>query len=339
MTKREKPGRPGPNIVVIGGGTGSFAVLQALKRVTKHITALVSMADDGGSTGVLRDEHGTLPSGDVRQCLVALSNSPDLRELFKYRFESGSMEGHSFGNLFLTALEKTTGNFGEAVKTAGQLLNITGRVVPITLDNVRLVLHARGGFTVRGEGKIDVLHFDDTQKKPRLSLEPTAAINPEARQAILDADIVLVAPGDIYTSLGALLVVDGVAEALRQTPATVVYLCNLVVKPGQTDGMTVADHASEIERFAGGPILDYVLYNTATPPEEAMRPYLRSQEFLVKVDPPEVFSPLHYQAVGYPLVDAKPVEPSRHDKLAKHRSFVRHDPDAVVSALERLFEI
>jgi uncharacterized cofD-like protein len=327
-----------PKIVVIGGGTGSFTMLRALKQLTPNLTALVNMADDGGSTGVLRDEHGTLPPGDVRQCLVALSETETLRDLFNYRFESGGLEGHSFGNLFLTALEKTTGTFAQAVKTASEVLNITGAVLPITLDNVRLVLKASDGFTVRGEGKIDVMHFREHRKKPELFLEPAAHINPEARQALLDADLIVFAPGDIYTSLGPLLIVDGVAEALQQTSAVIAYVCNLVVKPGQTDDLTVTGHAAEIERFAGGPILDYVLYNNAEPQQALLRAYEASGEYLVQLDPADVFDAAHYEAIGLPLIADGKVTHNAHDKLASHRSLVRHDSQVVLAAINELIQ-
>ncbi|HEX3568686.1 MAG TPA: gluconeogenesis factor YvcK family protein [Candidatus Saccharimonadales bacterium] len=322
-------------IVVIGGGTGSFALLQRLKAHFVNITALVAMADDGGSTGVLRDELGVLPPGDVRQCLVALSESPKVRDLFNYRFSEGTLSGHSFGNLFLTALEKLTGNFAEAVETASEVLNVRGKVVPITLDNVRLVLHAANGFRVRGEGKIDVMHFADGDKRPQLSLEPRAQINPDAKAAILDADMIVIAPGDIYTSLGPLLIVDGVAEALAAAKATIVYVCNLVVKPGQTTGFHVSDFASEIERFAGGPVLDHVLYNTAQPPKELFERYARESEYLVEPDG-AALRQAHYQAHGAPLIAAMTAARQRGDVLAAHRSLIRHDSEAVAQFLRNL---
>lgn len=330
MTKGQSP-----SVVLIGGGTGSFTLLQALKFATPNLTALVNMVDDGGSTGILRDELGVLPPGDVRQCLVALSRTPKIRDLFNYRFEEGSLGGHSFGNLFLTALEKATGSFAEAVETASEVLNITGKVVPITLDNVRLVLEAGDGFKVRGEGKIDVMHFAEPGQRPKLSLEPRARINPEAREAIRVADLVVIAPGDIYTSIGPLLIVDGVAEALKSTKAKIVYVCNLVVKPGQTDGMSVADHAAEIERFGSSPMLDYVLYNDAQPTPGLMRRYTRDKEFLVEVSPDEL-EEAHYRAIGSPLVADEDAKTNPGDRLAQHRSLIRHNAEATTKKLMEL---
>lgn len=320
-----------PTVVVIGGGTGNFTLLGQLKLYTQNITAIVSMADDGGSTGILRDELGVLPPGDVRQCLVALSpESSKVRQLFNYRFGEGTMEGHAFGNLFLTALEKMTGSFAEAVETASEVLRITGKVTPITLDNVRLVLDVAPGFKVRGEGNIDILHFNKQGTHPTLSLEPVAHINPEAREAILAADLVVIAPGDLYTSVGPALIVDGVTEALARTSATIAYVCNLVTKPGQTDGFTVADYASEIERFAGGPILDYVLYNTAEPNATLFQKYTKQRELPVETGN---LDNVHYKLIGRPFVSNAITAVAANDPLAVHRSFIRHDADAVAQCL------
>lgn len=320
-----------PHFVVIGGGTGSFTVLSGLKQFTHNITALVSMADDGGSTGVLRDELGVLPPGDVRQCLVALSNaSTQLRELFNFRFEEGSLSGHSFGNLFLSAVEKMTdGNFGEAVRLSGELLQISGQVVPITLDNIRLAIRW-GDEVVRGEGNIDVMDFGVQKGKPDLFLEPAGRINPKASKAIAEADVVVIAPGDIYTSLGPLLVVDGVAEALKNTKATVVYVSNLATNPRQTQGFTVADLAAEIERFAGSACLDKVLYNTGKPSPETLQRYQRNGEGMVQLDPSQT---THYEVIGCNLLSSEPPKIRKGDKLAAHRSLIRHNPIALAKAL------
>ena len=253
-------------IAVIGGGTGSFTMLSALKDYTTQIAAIVSMADDGGSTGVLRDELGTLPPGDVRQCLVALSDSPKVRDLFDYRFDEGTFKGHAFGNLLLTALEKVTGDFSEAVETASEILRVNGTVIPATLDNVRLKMEwANKSLILHGERVIDAEFFQHDPRRAELSLVPSASANPTAIMAIEQADIVVIAPGDLYTSLGPLLVIDGIGAALARTNAMTVYVSNLVSKQGQTDTFTVSDHVAEIERFAGQPFLDYVVYNNEQP--------------------------------------------------------------------------
>ncbi len=324
------------SIVVIGGGTGSFTLLQSLKNLTPNITAIVSMADDGGSTGVLRDELGVLPPGDVRQCLVALSEAPqEMRELFNFRFHEGTFSGHSFGNLFLSAVEKMSDNFADGVRMASELLRITGRVVPITLDNVRLVLEYADGSRLMGEGTIDTA-VSIGGREARLALEPAARLNPEAKEAILNADLVVLAPGDLYTSLGPSLIVPGVGESLKASKAKVVYVCNLVVKPGHTDGFTVADHANEIERFAGAEVIDVVLYNTAKPPEIVSERYIEQGEKLVEVNKSEL-ELQHYEAVGMSFIaDVAPRHNVQEGKLATPHSFIRHDSEAVKHALEQL---
>lgn len=327
------PNPKGPKIVMIGGGTGSFTLLKELKNYAQDITALVTMADDGGSTGQLRDEYGVLPPGDVRQCLVALSNSTDqMRSLFNYRFGEGSFEGHSFGNLFLTAVEKMTDDFGEAVRLAGKVLNITGRVVPITLDNTHLVM-LDGNHKVMGEYKIGHTIFKG-KRRPDFSLQPHAWINPDAKQAIAEADMVVIAPGNFYGSLIPALIVDGVAEALQKTTATVVQVTNLVTKPGQTDGWNVTDYISETERFVGKDVIDYVLYNTEKPTKEMLEKYAADGEYPVNFKLSD-FKKTTYKAIGQDLVSNELPELSKNDKL--ERTLIRHDADAVARQLMRIY--
>lgn len=324
----------GAKIVVIGGGTGSFTLLSGLKRYTPHITALVNMADDGGSTGVLRDELGVLPPGDVRQCLVALSDSPKTRDLFNYRFEKGTFKGHAFGNLFLTALEKMTGNFAEAVELASDVLKITGSVEPITLTDVQLCAEGVDGGSVKGE--FTIAHAE-IAKRPKIWLEPDAVANPRAIQAILDADVVVIAPGNLYGSLAPALVVPGVGEALGQTKAKRVYICNLVTKPGPTTGFGVHDFADEVERLAGVEFLDYVLYNTLEPAKDLMDKYAHSGEYAVKIDK-KALDKRHYKAKGLAILDdATWAGAQDSDPLASTRSFIRHNSDAVARQLMRIY--
>lgn len=322
-------------IAVIGGGTGSFTILSDLKEHTSRIAAIVNMADDGGSTGVLRDELGALPPGDVRQCLVALSNTPRLRDLFSYRFEEGTFGGHSFGNILLTALEKTTGNFAEAVETASDILRINGAVIPATLDDVRLRMEwPEASLVLNGERVIDADYFKHDPRRATLSLVPNPSPNSTAIAAIEQADLVIIAPGDLYTSLGPLLVIDGIGDALRRTKATVVYVCNLVTKEGQTAGFTVSDHASEIERFAGGQCLDYVIYNEEKPTASVAERYKAEGAYLVEHDD-VALRQAHYTAVGGHFIGGM-AEEHAADLLPVTRSLIRHDAPAVVRALLRL---
>ncbi len=326
---------PETKIAVIGGGTGSFTMLSALKEHTSQLAAIVSMADDGGSTGVLRDELGVLPPGDVRQCLVALSDTDKLRDLFEYRFNGGTFDGHSFGNLLLTALEKLNdGDFAEAVDTASEILRIRGTVIPATLDNVRLKM-SWGDDTaleLHGERVIDAKYFEQDPRKAELSLTPKPVVNDMAIRAIMQADVVVTAPGDLYTSLGPLLVIDGIGDALRETRATKIYVSNLVSKKGQTDGFTVSDHAAEIERFAGGPFLDYVLYNQQQPSDEVAARYAEEGGYVTEVDH-ENLKTQHYQAVGADLLGKMALSDSSAEALGVARSLIRHDAPAVARAI------
>lgn len=321
-------------VVVIGGGTGSFTVLSALKHHTKYISAIVSMADDGGSTGVLRDELGVLPPGDVRQCLVALSDSPKVRDLFNYRFDEGTFQGHSFGNLLLTALEKVTGDFSEAVETASEILRVNGRVIPVTLDNVRLHMDwHKEGVCLEGEGAIDTVAFAHDPRDAHLTLVPAASPNQAALRAIAQADVIVVAPGDLYTSVGPLLIVDEVGEAIRKSSAVKMYVANLVTKQGHTDGFTVGDHVAEIERFAGGRFIDHVLYNNARPSAAALRQYDETGAYPTVVGE----AVRDGRGVGAPLL-GKMATNETADVLAQGRSLIRHDSEKVANLIFETYE-
>lgn len=320
-----------PKIVVIGGGTGSFTVLSSLRGHAKDLTAIVSMADDGGSTGVLRDELGVLPPGDVRQCLVALSSSRAMRELFDYRYEEGPFKGHSFGNMFLTTLEKTTGDFAKAVESASDILRIKGRVVPATLDDVRLIMRWKDSqLELHGERVIDSDHFKLDPRQADLELSPAPKVNPTAIEAIGDADLVVISPGDLYTSLGPLLIIDGIGEALRKTTAKIIYVSNLTTKHGQTDGFSVEDHVREIERFAGGAVIDKVLYNTEQPPKELEERYWAEKASILDRDMSDERTEVAYS--GKDLLGMM-ADKSDADVMPVTRSLIRHDHQKLGQAI------
>ena len=255
----------GPRVVAIGGGTGLSALLRGIKKYTGNIVAIVTVADDGGSSGRLRDEFRILPPGDFRQCLTALAETePLMTELFQHRFTGdGELGGHSFGNLFIMAMAEITGDFEHAIRESGRVLAVRGAIVPSTLTDV--VLCANAGQELRvgeshvpfGDGRID-----------RVFLEPsTPPINPEAEAAVLNAEIVIVGPGSLYTSILPNLLVDGMVEALRVTPAVKVYVCNVAGQPGETLGFAVSEHLDAIEAHVGNNIFDYVIVNSnLTPP-------------------------------------------------------------------------
>lgn len=301
-------------VVVIGGGSGTFMVLSALRDYNINLTAIVSMADDGGSTGVLRDQYGVLPPGDVRRALVALSQeSKIMRELFNYRFGAGDLEGHSFGNIFLSALEKISGNFASAVKEASRVLNLKGNVLPVTLDNIRLNAKLADGKMIKGETNIDIPRGGARAKIEKIWLSPQAKINPEARAAILSADLIVIGPGDLYTSLIPNFLVRGVSLAVKKSKAKKVYVCNLMTKYGETHGFRAEDFVSEIERYLGRGILDYAIFNNKKPRQKILERYKKEKaEF---VDPPLIPNPKYILA---DLLDEGPfIRHSPRQKLAK----------------------
>lgn len=320
----------GPRIVVIGGGTGSFSLLSALKHRSANITALVNMADDGGSTGTLRHELGVLPPGDVRQCLVALSGaSHEIRELFNYRFPSGSLQGHPFGNLFLSAAERMTNNFNDAIRMAGELLKIQGRVLPVTLDRCELICNL-GKLKITGQYNIELADFP-IGLRPELTFIRPPKLSLEAATAIQSADLVVVAPGNLYASLAPALLVDGLRQAIKVTQAPVVYVCNLVNKPNHTPNFAVHDYAREIERFIGAGSLDFVLYNTDKPSKVLLKRYALEQEYPVTIDMSEIEKD-KYIGIGGKFLSHSRQKGNPFDNLIK-RSLIRHDGQAIASAL------
>lgn len=252
-------------VVVIGGGTGSFAVLKGLKDYDVDLTAVVNMTDDGGSTGILRDEFGVLPPGDVRRCIVALSDSTEImKQLFQYRFTNGSsLKGHSLGNLLLTALKQITGSDEKAIKEACRILNIKGKVLPVTLADCRLKAELEDGTVVEGEKNLDNPKHNGALRIKRLSLDKPAKAYDDALHTILTADMIILGPGDLYGSVIANLVVDGVSEAIRNSDAKKVYVCNLMTKHGETNNFRASDFVCEIEKYLGKDVLDYVIVNTS----------------------------------------------------------------------------
>jgi len=249
----------GPRIVAIGGGTGLSALLRGLKTYTSNLSAIVTVADDGGSSGRLRDEYRILPPGDFRQCLVALADAePLMKQLFDHRFKEGSLDGHSFGNLFIMAMADVTGNFEHALRESGKVLAVKGTILPSTLQDVTLVA-SMNGRSVEGESKIP------KQNEPisQVFLKPDGAqANPEAVQAILNAELVVIGPGSLYTSILPNLLVEGMVEAIKASPALKVLVCNLASQKGETDGYHVDDYLRVIREHVGSNLFDFVLVNS-----------------------------------------------------------------------------
>ena len=254
----------GPRIVAIGGGTGLSVLLRGLKLHTDNLTAIVTVGDDGGSSGRLRRELGVLPPGDFRNCIVALSESePLLADLFQYRFDQGGgLQGHSFGNLFIVAMANVTDSFEEALRESSKVLAVHGQVVPATVANVRLSARLKDGTTVHGESNI----AEHGGGIDYLSIEPAnAEVYGPAAEAILKADMVVIGPGSLYTSILPNLRVRGIVEALEESPAAKVYVCNIATQSGETDSYGVADHLEALQSHTFPSVVDYVIANDETP--------------------------------------------------------------------------
>jgi uncharacterized cofD-like protein len=313
-------------IVVIGGGTGNFSVLRGLKNYDVELSAIVSMADDGGSTGILRDELGVLPPGDVRQCLVALSNSSHMmRSLMNYRFEQGGLEGHSFGNLLLSALEKVTGSFEKAVEEMGKILFIRGKVIPVTTHQVRLKMLLNNRRLLEGEKEV-YLSQEIDQGYKSIYLEPFPKANPHAIDEIMNSDMIVVGPGGLHTSLIPNLLVEGVSEALRNSQAKKAFVVNLMNRKGQTTGFKVTDYLKEINHFIGEDIFDFILVNSQKPSEELIKVYAEEGE-LVENDLTED------RAISTSLL-GEPKETPKKDLLK--RNLIRHDPKKLAQELMKI---
>jgi uncharacterized cofD-like protein len=271
LTTYRRRGR-GPRIVALGGGHGLATLLRGLKTYSYNITAIVSVADDGGSSGRLRESFGILPPGDIRNCLAALSSDEALlAQLFQYRFPStgAGLDGHSFGNLFISALAEITGSFEEAVAESGRVLAVHGRVLPATLHNVRLVAdvllpNSAGEVRVEGESRIP----ESAGMVRRVWLEPNEpSAYPEVIQALLAAELIIIGPGSLFTSILPNLLVPDIAAAIRASRALKIYLCNVATQPGETQGYTCGDHVRVIEEHVGAGIFDMVVSNRNCDPK------------------------------------------------------------------------
>ena len=302
----------GPKIVAIGGGTGLSMLLKGIKKITNNVTAVVTVGDDGGSSGRLREEIGVLPPGDIRNCIAALADDEDLiTKLFQYRFKTGEgLEGHSFGNLFLTALCSITGDLVRAVKESSNVLSIRGRVLPSTLDDMKLVAEMEDGRIVRGESNIP----ESGGKIKRLYSDPdNCKALDDVIKAIKGADLIILGPGSLYTSVIPNLLIKEISQAVADSSAKKIYVCNIMTQPGETDGYTVFNHINAILSHAGHQnIIDAVLVNDKMP-ENISEKYAQSGSFPVKLDD-EPARKKNIQIVSRKLIE------ENKDGLVRHSS-------------------
>lgn len=318
-------------IVVIGGGTGTYVVLMGLKKYDVDLSVIVSMMDSGGSTGRLRDQLGVLPPGDVRQCLVALSEASDLwRQLFLYRFENGDLEGHNFGNIFISALEKIIPDYQKVIDTASFILKTKGQVIPVTHDKVHLSVQYEDGEIIEKESAIDTaIHKSD--RIINASLTPVASANARALTAFSKCDYIILGPGDLYTSLIPNLLVDGVSDAIVTSSARIILIMNLMTKKGQTTNYTAEDHIKDIEKYLKKKV-DIVLMNNQKIPDDVINYYTESDEQQVKDDLEKWKNT--YNIIYAPFISDAMHQQSKNDRAL--RSIVRHDSDKLAKAIQKI---
>lgn len=323
LYRRRKLNR-GPKIVAIGGGTGLSMLLKGIKHITNNITAVVTVGDDGGSSGRLREDLGILPPGDIRNCIAALADDEDLiTKLFQYRFKSGEgLEGHSFGNLFLTALCAITGDMVRAVKESSNVLSIRGRVLPATLDDMKLVAEMEDGRIIHGESNIPEAHG----RIKRLFTDPAhCRALEDVIAAIKDADLIIMGPGSLYTSVIPNLLVEEIAKEVAESDAKKIYVCNIMTQPGETDNYAVSDHVNALMKHANSrKILDAVLVNDFIPSNLASK-YQMAGSYPVKVDVENI------KKLGINIFSKKLIEDSKE-------GFVRHSSNRVARAIYYWFK-
>lgn len=314
----------GYRVVALGGGTGLSTLLRGLKQHTSNITAIVTVTDDGGSSGRLVAEKGIIPPGDIRNCLVALADAEkSMTDLFQHRFtsDSGSLSGHSVGNLLIAALvDQARGDFEKAIELASDVLNIRGRVVPSTLNHVRLRALLEDGTEICGETKI----AESGRRIRRIFLDPEdSEAHKSAIDAILEADIICIGPGSVYTSVIPNLLVPGIAQAIEQAQAKKVYLCNVMTQRGESDSFSASEHVSAIMANVDRRIFDYVMVNTAAPSQSAIEKYRGAGQFVVSPDQDRI------RSMGY-----RPVS----GDFMSETDLVRHDPMKIAGGLIRMLE-
>ena len=309
----------GAKVVAIGGGTGLSMLLRGIKKYTNNITAVVTVGDDGGSSGRLRKDMSILPPGDIRNCIAALADDDDLiTELFQYRFKTGEgLEGHSFGNLFLTALCAITGNMVKAVKESSNVLNIRGVVLPATLDDMKLAAEFTDGTIVKGESNIPEVK----KQIKRLFTEPEVChALPEVLEAIASADLIILGPGSLYTSVIPNLLVDGIVDAIMESSAKKIYVCNIMTQPGETDGYSVASHLNALFAHANGrKIVDAILVNDSLP-DNISEGYAKTGSIPVRLDMENLIP------TGVTVVSQKLIQENK-------QGLVRHSSNRVARAV------
>ncbi len=313
----------GPKLVVLGGGTGLSNLLRGLKKYSANITAIVTVADDGGSSGRLRREYGVLPPGDIRNCLAALADEEQLlTELFQYRFATGEgLTGHSFGNLFITAMNDITGDLNQAITASSKVLAVRGRVLPATLDNVALWAELEDGRRIEGESNIP----EAKGKIAQIGCTPSNPVAlPQAMADIAEADCIIIGPGSLYTSICPNLLVPGILEAIANSEAPCIYICNIMSQPGETDGYTVADYVRTLDRVGRGRLFDVVLVQKYEPSPNSLQHYDKAGAHFTQLERDGLVE------LNCPILLANVMQENPDGK-------VHHDPDRLSGVLMRWY--
>jgi len=321
LYQRKQLGR-GPKIVTVGGGTGLSVILSGLKEYTSNITAIVTVADDGGSSGRIRQQFDILPPGDIRNCLVALADASTLmRDLFQFRFDQSSeLAGHNFGNLFITVMTRLTGDFEKAIKETSKVLALRGQVIPSTLDNVSLAAQHKDGTITEGEDKIPRarLPIDKVYLRPGESIA-----TPEAIKAIGEAQVIVLGPGSLYTSIIPNLLIKEITDSIVASGAIKIYVCNAMTQPGETDGYSASDHIKALIRHSHPRIIDYCILNTGEISKDTLKRYAQDDSYAVVNDTKRI------ESMGYRIIE--------HDIIIA-KDVVRHDPLKLAKVILSFFE-
>lgn len=331
MEKKRQKNNTMKTVTVFGGGTGTFVVLSGIKQMPIDLGVIVTMMDSGGSTGRLRDQLGVLPPGDLRQCLVALSDAPELwRKLFLYRFEKGDFAGHNFGNIFLSALEKVSTDYSQVLEIAEYVLKTKGKVIPVTLGKAHLCAEYENGTILKEEGRIDENNAETSRIK-RAFLEPEVAANPIALQRVTESDLIIIGPGDLYTSIIPILLVPQIKERILSSRAKVAYVMNLMTKSGQTSNYTAKDHIEDLTKYLGKKP-DHIIINNGKIPENILEWYTAHHEKPVIND----LTPSNFNGslVEGDVVDNASIMKNRSDVLT--RSILRHDSAKLAAIIKTL---
>lgn len=315
----------GKKIVTIGGGTGNSILLRGVKKYTSNITTIVTVADDGGGSGVLREDLGMLPPGDIRNCLLSLANTePIMEKLINYRFSNGQLKGQSLGNLLLAAMNDICGDFEVAIKEMSNVLAITGKVLPMTLDDVKLFAELEDGSTIEGESNITFLNRKNGGKIKRVYTSPKLILPlKESIDSIMQADMVLLGPGSLYTSIIPNLLVNDISQALKETKADVIYILNIMTQPGETNGYSVTDHVKAIINHANSNIINKIVVNSQEIDKYAKLRYKSTENS----------TPIYMTQKDYINMDELGIEVIEAEICDIKYDYIRHDSNKLMKIL------